>query len=203
MELREKVTVEFRTLRSSKKSNTGTILIATQTQKGDILFEMAKLREFNNNGKPTFDYNNKCIFGLGDIEASKLELAITRFLFDPERYVQKWQEPIKFPHMASAKPKNISFTFSVRANMKGINEGQMLVSVNQPGDGTSYQIYLNEEETNAIKHVLTAQINPALKRVASEYGRNENFKEEVKEYVNNGYGFRNFVASKVGGNGGI
>ncbi|MGL6130297.1 MAG: hypothetical protein ACRCZ9_01615 [Fusobacteriaceae bacterium] len=198
MELKEKLRIEFRTLRSSKVKNTGTVVIATQTPSGDILFEMAKLKGFNDNDKPTFDYSNKAIFGLGDIEAAKLQMAMERFLFDPERYVQKWKKAIVFPHRASAKPKDITFTFSVRPNKEGVNEGQMLLSVYQPADSSNFSIYLNEEEVNALKHVLEAQINPALKRVAVEYHRNEQVMEQLSEYVKDGYNFRQFVSSNVG-----
>ncbi|MGL6099105.1 MAG: hypothetical protein ACRC0G_05720 [Fusobacteriaceae bacterium] len=197
MDLKEKVRIEFRTLRSSKKTNTGTVVIASQTNTGDILFEMAKLKSFNENGKPTFDYNNKSIFGLNDIEVAKIHLAIERFLFDPERYIQKWKKPISFPHMASAKPKNIGFTFSVRENNEGIKEGQMLLNVSQINDKISFSIYMNEEEINAFKHVLEAQINPALKRVAIEYYRNEIVAEQLSAYVKDGYNFRQFMSTKA------
>lgn len=185
----ERVKVEFRTLRSSKKTNTGNVFIATQSKSGDIIFEMAKLKAFNEAGKPTFDYANKTIFGLSDIEASKLALSIQRFLSNPSGYASYYNKPIVFPHMAAAKPKNITFTFSVKENAEKKIEGQLQVNVYHTNDKSNYNIYLNEDEAYALKSVLDAQINPAMKKLAIQ-------SEQLHEYMENGYGFRAHMANK-------
>ncbi|MGL5311796.1 MAG: hypothetical protein ACRCX2_22760 [Paraclostridium sp.] len=180
----ERAKVEFRTLRSSKKSNTGNILIATQSKTGDIIFEMAKLKAFNEAGKPTFDYSKKTIFGLSDIEASKIALAMNRFLSNPGAYVNYYTKPISLQHHTASTPKNINFTFSLKENSEQKMDGQLQVNVYHVNDKSNYNIYLNEEEIYALKAVLDSQINPTLKKMAIS--------------IEDGYKFREHVASKLG-----
>lgn len=185
--------IEFRTLRANRKSNTGTIIIVTPMNNGDMMWEMAKLKEFNHDGKPTFDYGNKTKFGLSLLEASKLSIAINRSLGSPSR-----KQTIELPHLSAAVPKKITFAFKDTEDFYTKEKvAQMQVQVyhqpkNQNEQGENYNIYLNEEEMYVVKQFLDAQINPALRRVTAEAyrallveGDTNDYKEYTCELIEN------------------
>lgn len=197
--------IEFRTLRASKKNNSGTVIIITPAASGDMIWEMAKLKGFNNNDKPNFDYDNKSVFGLSQFEAAKVSIVINRFLASCNRAKQS----IEFPHLAAAVPKKITFTFSAVEDYTTKEKvPQMQVQVyhsprNQNEQGENYNIYLNEEEMYVVKQFLDAQINPALRRVTAEAHRalkmdkdNNMFKEDTNKYKN----YTCELIEKLGGN---
>lgn len=193
--------IEFRTLRANKKSNTGTIIMVTPASSGDMIWEMAKLKGFNQNGNPNFDYNNKTVFGLGLFEASKVSIVINRFLASCNRPKQV----IEFPHLTAKVPKKITFTFSTVEDFKTKEKvAQMQVNVIHPSKvenevGENYNIYLNEEEMYVVKQFLDAQINPATKRMTAEAFRALKMDKDTNMYKEYTCDLIEKISATVGG----
>ncbi|MGL4452415.1 MAG: hypothetical protein ACRCTZ_14680 [Sarcina sp.] len=193
--------IEFRTMRASKKSNTGTVIVITPAASGDMIWEMAKLKGFNQNDKPTFNYDNKTIFGLSQLEAAKISIVINRYLASCNRPKQS----IEFPHLTAGTPKKITFTFSATEDFKTKEKvSQMQVNVfhpsnNQNQEGENYNIYLNEDEMYVVKQFLDAQINPALRRVTCEAFRSLKMDKDTNMYKDYTCGLIENVNNIVGG----
>ncbi|MGL5716368.1 MAG: hypothetical protein ACRCXX_13630 [Cetobacterium sp.] len=199
MEVFEKI--EFRTMRANRKNNTGTVIIVTPAGSGDMIWEMAKLKCFNQNDKPTFDYNNKTIFALGQLEAAKISIVINRYLASCNRPKQV----VEFPHLTASTPKKITFTFSATEDFKTKEKvSQMQVNVLHPSNdpneqGENYNIYLNEEEMYVVKQFLDAQINPALKRVNAEASRSLKMDKDTNLFKNYASNLIMNINNKIGG----
>jgi hypothetical protein len=144
---------EFRTLRGNK-NNTGSVLILTPTSDGTVLFQTAKQDGFTQDGKyPKFNYQNKQIFALNDLECAKVVRVIEKefAFFDVTGDSKK--SSIVFHHKASNSPKIINLAFSVY-NEK-IQCGLQVTDGNDKLKSTS--IFINEEEIEILKECLRQQ----------------------------------------------
>lgn len=187
--------IEFRTLRASKRNNTGTVIIITPASSGDMIFEMANLLTFNDSGKPTFNYDKKTVFGLDNFEAARVSMAIGKFLSNPNRPIDK----IELPHLETKIPKRINFNFSkIKDEKAQIERAQMQVSVYHDGTDDKYNIYLNEAEMYCVKQFLDSQINPSLKRITIESYNNREFREEDSQFKDLLYGIIEKIEGMIG-----
>lgn len=156
--------VMFQTLRKGK-NNDGVCLQITPTNSGDMLFTMARQYAVENN-LPKFDYQHSIKVGFSDLEAAKICLAIERQLMSGG-----YDDELKFPHMASKNPKNISMKFSQYNNKPQCTFGIY------PQNDRGATIFLNEEEMYIIKTNLQAQINLHSKKNMIELLDTRKFKE--------------------------
>ncbi|MGL5125756.1 MAG: hypothetical protein ACRC6U_07175 [Fusobacteriaceae bacterium] len=187
--MRKMEKIEFRTLRASKKTNKGTTIILTPSSTGDIVFEMALLKGFNENDKPTYDYSTKAVFSLGMIEASKVALSVNKFLLVPAKYAKK----IEFNHSASKSPKKITFDLALNPN----GEPQMQVNVYVTNESKAFNIYLNEEEMNCIRLFLESQVNPAQKYLNMLSGSSFKVEKENLDFKNDDLAFKSAAFDKL------
>lgn len=154
---------EFNTLRASKDIK-GVKLVLKPTENGQITFQMARQNGFNQNGLPTFDYNNSFFFVFSDIEIASIVRAIEKQFRNFDLNTGVLVKELTFSHLNAKKPKNIKIAFSVYNEQLQCR----LSCYPQYNNEQPISIYLNEAETECLKEVCKCQYSFSLARAIAD-----------------------------------